>query len=1394
MARVHEAAAIQELRRLIPRCLLPDQIRLGHALLRAKTRRAAASPPPVARLLAEARASIRTRERRAAILPGIAYPPELPITARKDEIVAALRAHRVVVVAGETGSGKTTQLPKMCLEAGLGLRARIGCTQPRRVAALAISRRLAAELGVPWGREVGCKIRFADDTAPETSIKVMTDGILLAELQGDPLLAEYEALILDEAHERSLNIDFLLGYLKQLLARRDDLKLVITSATIDTALFARAFGGAPVIEVSGRLYPVETRYSPLNEHATEDGEVTYIDAAVNVVGRLLEESPAGDVLVFLPSERDLHETCDLLEARHGARLDVVPLFGRLAAGDQQRVFAPGPRRRVVVATNIAETSLTVPRIRYVVDSGLARLSRYSPGTRTHRLPVEPVSQSSANQRAGRCGRVADGVCVRLYSEDDFHARRPFTEPEIQRCDLAEVILRMKAWQLGEVETFPFLESPAPAAIHAAYQLLQEIGALDDRRALTPLGRDLGRLPVDPAIGRMLLQARAEDVLPEVLIIAAGLSIQDPRERPLEQKDAAQAAHRRFQDPRSDFLTLLNIWHAYHDQWEALKTQNQMRKFCKAHFLSYVRMREWRDVHAELEEAVAELGEPPPASAPASGSPDTAGQAPASGLRPPASDFPPRYAAIHRSILTGLWGHVLRREDRNLYRAGGGRQVMVFPGSGLFAKGATETTARAGRVSLPDQSPPKAAQPAWLVAGEIVETSRPYARTVAAIDPAWIIELAPHLIRTSYDQARWDPAAGRVLARERVVLRGLVLRERTVGYGAVNPAEATALFIRAALVEAGASETNAGTEALQAASPDGGAQLHRARRSGPSHPAIQTEGPARRGLAAPDKPSPAVAPPARARRFLDHNRRLREKIELWQTRLSHRVVPDLDEALVAFYTARLSQVSSWPDLDRALKASAPDFLCATAADLLGAHADAFNADAFPDELTLAGRPVPVAYAYAPGREHDGVTLRLAVPLAELVDATRLDWLVPALREERIAHLLRELPKALRRPLMPLNAAAREIAAHVPAAAGDFLAALSAFVQRRYGVAIPVTAWPVGGLPDHLRPRVELVAGDGRLLAAGRDLAALVEQARQHRTPAETEAWQQAARHWERYGLREWNFGDLPETITVADFGGLPLRAWPGLHLEAGAVHLRLFRAAAEAQAATRAAVPRLAEIVLQRELAAMQKDLRSLRAHGVLYATLGGADELLDSAWENLRRHLLPAPDPAPRTAAAFAAYLERVRAGMPGLVARLAAAVGAVLRARQEALLCRRPFAGMEAELNALVPARFLAQVPFERLPHLPRYLQALRVRAERAALNPAKDAAKVARVQPYAEALRHLAGAAKSVAARAAWHRLRWLIEEFKVSVFAPELGTAEKVSPQRLDEVLTELRQAVG
>ncbi len=661
--------------------MLPDWVRLGGRMVRLLRDKLhpTAHEAVLTRIQAQLCASVALREERRLNVPQLDYPPELPIVARKDDIVAAIRANQVVVIAGETGSGKTTQIPKMCLEAGLGIEAKVGCTQPRRVAALSISRRIAEELNVNWGREVGSKIRFDDRSSPQTYIKLMTDGILLAETQGDPLLSEYNCIIIDEAHERSLNIDFLLGYLNGLIAKRSDLKLIITSATIDTAMFSRAFNDAPVIEVSGRLYPVEVFYEPLDEVSEESGDLTYVDAAVRAVEQIMAESSVGDVLIFMPGERDIRETSDLIEGRFGREAEIIPLFGMLSAGEQQRVFAECDRRKIVVATNIAETSLTIPGIRYVVDSGLARISRYNSRTRTKRLPVEKVSQSSANQRKGRAGRVQDGVCIRLYSEEDFEERPAYTQPEIQRANLAEVILRMKAFSLGDIETFPFVNPPPPAAIDGGYRLLAELGALDESRRLTPLGENLSRLPIDPTLGRMLLQSQHEHATHELLIIAAGLSIQDPRERPLDEKEAAAAAHKRFADPQSDFLTLLKIWDAVHDEWEKLRTQNQRRKFCKANFLSYQRMREWQDLYTQLHGALEELG------------------------RFKLNDSSADYAAIHRSVLTGLLAHVATRKERNIYNGAGNRQLALFPGSALFDR---NEKPRKPQPSHPGKSTPK----------------------------------------------------------------------------------------------------------------------------------------------------------------------------------------------------------------------------------------------------------------------------------------------------------------------------------------------------------------------------------------------------------------------------------------------------------------------------------------------------------------------------------------------------------------------------------------------------------------------------------------------------------------------------------------------------------------
>ncbi|HWI57847.1 MAG TPA: ATP-dependent RNA helicase HrpA, partial [Bacillota bacterium] len=940
-------ARIEEIRKLLPQGLLPDWVRLGSRLVRLlrDQRHPATHDAVLDRLLAQVQASVALREQRRLQVPRISYPPELPITCRKDEIVAAIRAHQVVVIAGETGSGKTTQIPKMCLEAGLGIAAKIGCTQPRRVAALSISRRIAEELNVGWGREVGCKIRFDDRSSSETYIKLMTDGILLAETQGDPLLSEYNALILDEAHERSLNIDFLLGYLKGLLVKRPDLKLIVTSATIDTAAFSQAFNNAPIIEVSGRLYPVEVIYAPFDAESEESGDMTYIDAAVRATEQVLCEPGSGDVLIFMPGERDIRETGDVLKTRYGNEAEIIPLFGRLSSGEQQRVFAPASRRKIVIATNIAETSLTIPGIRYVIDAGLARLSRYNPRTRTRRLPIEPISQSSANQRKGRSGRVQNGVCIRLYSEADFAERPPYTQPEIQRANLAEVILRMKAFRLGEIETFPFLNPPTPAAIQGGYKLLQELGALDEARELTPLGRDLARLPIDPTLGRMLLQSQHEHATRELLIIAAGLSIQDPRERPMDQKDTAAAAHKRFADPQSDFLTLLNIWNAVHEEWETLRTQNQRRKFCKTHFLSYLRMREWQDLYAQLHDALEDLGT----------------------LHLNESNA--AYDAIHRSILSGLLGHIAHREERNLYKGAGNRQLIVFPGSALYDR-AEKKKAKVPPKSGERPGEPKKEsthQPPWIVAGEIVETSQLFARTVAGIDPLWIVQLAPHLCKVTYHNPHWSAVAGRVLAEEKVTLYGLDVHQRKVAYGNIQPKEATQIFIRSALVEGDLfpEPPRSAREERHASAPTSRSLLESVSEEKPKRPALY--------------------------QFLEHNDQIRQKIETWQTRMRRHDLADLDQALCDFYAKRIENVSSLHELNRLLRDQAdPNLLCATEADLIGGQNLSYDAEAFPDNVPLGGQPVALSYAYAPGEERDGVTFKLGFSLAQSLPGASLEW--------------------------------------------------------------------------------------------------------------------------------------------------------------------------------------------------------------------------------------------------------------------------------------------------------------------------------------------------------------------------------------------------------------------
>ena len=1294
-------------------------------------------------------------------MPEISYPPDLPISARREEIVATLRSHQVVVVAGETGSGKTTQLPKMCLDAGLAVRGRIGCSQPRRVAALSVSRRVAEELGVTWGREVGCKMRFNDDTGRDTRIKFMTDGILLAEIQSDPLLRAYSALILDEAHERSLNIDFLLGYLQGLLSKRGDLKLIITSATIDTEAFSKAFGGAPIIEVSGRLWPVEIRYAPI-ESLPDTDDISHIEAAVRATEDALIESDTGDVLVFMPTERDIRDTRELLEGSLGSGIEVIGLFGRMPAAEQQRIFAPGPRRRVIVATNIAETSLTLPRIRYVIDAGLSRMSRYNPRTRTKRLPVEDISQSSANQRAGRAGRVQDGTCIRLYAEDDFEKRPRFTQPEIQRANLAEVILRMKAFRLGDIETFPFLNPPVSAAVRAGYQLLHELGALNDANELTPLGHELARLPIDPTLGRMLLQARVEKALPEMLIIAAGLSVPDPRERPEDQKEAAAAAHRAFADPDSDFLTLLNIWRASPEA-EMKGSGNALRRFCKANFLSPSRMREWRDIHRQLADAVEEE----PASQSASrgknlhhpernaGSlsdrnavegPRRSDQAqhgsnrrgPSTALHSAQDDtcfLEATYPAIHRSILAGLLGQIALRQERNTYKASGERLTTLFPGSNLYER--RDKPRKNSAAAKPDD---KSRQPPWIVAGEVVETSQLFARTVAGINPEWVIELGAHLCNFRHTEPHWSAKAGRVLVLERVLVSGLEVARRLVDFGRIDPVKATELFIRGALV---------GEEA-------------------------------RIPL-----------------RFFVENGKVRDKIETALTRVRSRRAHDLEESLYQFYAARITGVSSIHDLNRLVRERTtrePDFLCATEADLIGDDDATYDRALFPDQVSLGNTALPVTYAYTPGDDADGVTVRVPLPVASQLTTGQLQWMVPGLREEQIAVLLRALPKTVRKPLMPLEPKIREIAGEFQPGRADFLTALAEFLSRKYRVPVRAADWPAQSLPAHLQPRVEVVDRGNKTVAAGRDLAAIHAQVESR--DVRSDAWEKAVRHWERRAVTVWSFGDLPESVVVEEVGGAPLLAYPGLALRETEVDVRLFRKREEAESASAPGVRRLGEIVLARDLAGLWKELGGLARHlpgapkqaasfhsalqqmsAKLHAPAAAhtTPELLQqSAYQHLLAHVLQFRPLFPLTEARFLAMLETARRELPALTYQLGETAKQLLDLRQKILASPNRYAGLDTDLQRLLPGDFLARTPHAQLPHLHRYLRAIQIRAERAAVSPAKDAEKAKQLTPFAHWEPRVPAPQREA--------FRWMLEEFRVSLFAQELGTAQPASAQRL------------
>lgn len=1300
-------------------CLVVDRLRLESALADLRGRDPARRAREVwARFAGALHRSHDLWQRRREGRPAVTYPPELPVSERREEIIRLIQENQVVVIAGETGSGKTTQIPKMCLEAGLGVAGKIACTQPRRVAALSVSRRIAEELKVNWGQEVGCKIRFSDQTSPKTFIKMMTDGLLLAETQGDPYLSEYDTIIIDEAHERSLNIDFLLGHLLHLRERRPDLKIIITSATIDPQAFSKAFGGAPVMEVSGRTYPVEVIYRPLDQGLEEEGELTSIEAAVAVADEIVQSRTGGDILLFMPGERDIREVRDLIEARRWPHCEVLPLFGRLSGEDQQRVFQSSQRRKIIIATNIAETSLTIPGIRFVIDTGTARISRFSPHTRTQRLPVEPISQSSADQRKGRCGRVSEGVCIRLYSEEDYLSRPRFTPPEILRSNLAAVILRMKAFHLGDVETFPFLDPPPERSIKAGYVLLQDLGGLDQARQLTRVGHQLAHLPVDPTVGRMLLEGRREQVLREVLVIASGLSVQDPRERPMDKKEAADEMHRRFLHPESDFMTLLNIWNAYHDQTERL-SQGQLRKFCKKHFLSYTRMREWRDIHQQIVYVLKDLDE----------------------YR--LSELEADYNSIHRAILAGLLGNVAQRDNGNFYRATHSRTAMLFPGSALFSKKAASANGPKGPQPSGGKEPKAKQPPEWIMAGEWLDTTRLYARTSARIEAPWILELGRHLCKSSIKEPRWDPASGRVLARERVLLYGLEIVRRSVGYDRHNPVEAAEIFIREGLVEDTVLE-----------------QLG----------------------------------------FLQHNREVRRNVEDLQTRLRQSVGWAMEEYLYEFYRERVGTLSSVAALRRLIGEKGGDgFLRLREEDLLAAAKVDVDTGAFPGQIQLGGQALPLEYTYSPGDEKDGVTLKVPIGQFDALQPGMLDWLVPGYLEERINCLLRGLPKAKRKDLFPIGDKVQELMHHLKPSGRPLTEVLGEEIYARYQVRIRPDEWALENIPDHLRPRVEVTDKENRTLVSGRDwdkVAANFKRSVEARTrqgigTSSLQGWQQAVVRWEKQGITAWTLGDLPEKIPVGDLAGIPIEAFPGLQAEKdGTVSLRLFRHRAEAENASQPGLVALCQHELAKDLAWLRKDLKTVRQLGPFYVTLGPTVDLEEAGYACLVRHLFLRDPVLPLREERHRQLLARAATEMRGLPLRLADRLGDILRKRQELLTGKLAEDWLRVEVEWLMTPDFLAVVPYERLPHLSRYLQALLVRAERRKANPVKDAEKSAQVNPFVQALARLEKEAPAKGhARAALDELRWMIEEFKVSTYAQELGTPIRVSTKKLETKIREL-----
>lgn len=1286
-------------------------------------------------------ASQQKYQARAAALPQPEYPMELPVSSKKEDIAAAILKHQVVIVCGETGSGKTTQLPKICLQLGRGVAGMIGHTQPRRIAARSVASRIAQELKSPLGEVVGYKVRFNDKLSESSYIKLMTDGILLAETQGDKFLNAYDTIIIDEAHERSLNIDFLLGYLKQLLPKRPDLKVIVTSATIDADRFSKHFHDAPVIEVSGRTYPVEIRYRPLGaagfrskeiaaaeamEFDLEDdaelssGNLLGIPRKANTEARWLEEDDEeeaieeaildaaddllrqgdGDILVFLPGEREIRDVADHLRKYQGRsaklkHIEVLPLFARLSIEDQQKIFKSHSSRRIVLATNVAETSLTVPGIKYVIDAGLARVNRYSPRAKVEQLQIEKISQAAARQRAGRCGRVSNGICVRLYSEQDFNARPEFTEPEILRSSLAAVILRMAALRLGDIAAFPFIEAPSSRLIADGYLLLQELGAVDARRQITDIGLQLAKLPLDPRVGRMILAAKREHCLKEILIIASVLSIQDPRERPMDKREAADNAHAKFAGEGSDFMSYLKLWDFFNHALKTKKSNKELLNQCHSNFLSFLRLKEWRELHGQLLEIVSEM------------------------------DFKRNeeeasYDQIHKALLAGLLGNVgFKDGESESYAGARGIRFHIAPGSTL-----------------------KKQRPKWVMAAELVDTSKLYARGVAKIEPDWIEPLARGLTESHYSDPRWDRKMGMVNAWERVSLYGLtIIPKRRVHYGPINPNESREIFIREALAH-GEFDTRAA--------------------------------------------------------FFEANERLIAEVEELEHKARRQDVLVDAHQLFAFYDAKIPadiyNAASFEAWRKAAEKIHPKLLYLTRDDLMRHGADAITAVQFPEKFVLDGVEVSLKYRFEPAHVLDGVTATIPLALLNQLNPVQTEWLVPGMLREKLTYLIKALPKTFRRVCVPVPEFVTGFLEKNKVGEGAIKTVLAAHIQQETTLKISAEDW-TAVTPPHLLMNFSVVDDAGRELAMGRDWNALKKQL----GSAAQLTFRNTSPDIEKTGIKQWDFGDLPHTLSF-ERDGLKVTGYPALEDNGDSVSVKLFDTERDAGQSHRKGICRLMRLELKEQMKQLEKSLPNFNQYALILRNVMTPEDLRDDMITAIADRAFIGEDDLPRSNADFMKLKQRARTRLPAVteaVARQAQAIATeyqLLTQKQGQMTAsvNRLKRDLEQQLPLLVYKGFFSRTPWEYLQHIPRYLKALRLRIEKHPANPDRDGKNAASVgllwQQWQDKIHFMEQAHLEIPQ--SLQDYRWLMEELRVSLFSQELKTPFPVSLKRLEKIWQEMR----